>query len=251
MATEERLQILNMIASGKITAQQGVDLLSALEGEDDLQPALPTSELQPSEELQPLQDEVVRLEPIPPVVEAFSEPPAQQAAPETSDSPSSQAELTGFESLPENPSFDPRSEKWRKWWRIPLWIGVIATILTGILMFSIYSAGGFGFWFACSWFPFLISVAIVALAWASRSAHWVHIRIHQSPGERPQKIAISFPIPLSLMAWFLRTFRNKIPKMEGVNPDEMILVLNHVTPEKPFYVEVNEDDGEHVEVYIG
>jgi hypothetical protein len=39
--------------------------------------------------------------------------------------------------------------------------------------------------------------------------------------------------------------------MEGVNPDEMILALNHVTPDKPFYVEVNEEGGERVEVYIG
>jgi hypothetical protein len=118
-------------------------------------------------------------------------------------------------------------------------------------LYTIYNASGFTFWFACAWFPFLISVAIVALAWASRSAHWIHIRVHQSPGERPQNIAISFPIPLSLMAWFLRTFRSKIPNMQGVNPDEMILALNHVSPEKPFYVEVNEEDGERVEVYIG
>ena len=142
-------------------------------------------------------------------------------------------------------------KKWQGWWRIPMWIGVIATVLTGLLMYSIYNAGGFGFWFACSWFPFLISVAILALAWASRSAHWVHVRVHQPPGQRPQNIAISFPIPLTLMAWFLRTFRSKIPQMQGVNPDEMILALNHVTPDKPFYVEVNEESGQHVEVYIG
>ena len=118
-------------------------------------------------------------------------------------------------------------------------------------MYSIFRASGFGFWFACSWFPFLISVGIIALAWASRSAHWIHIRIKQPHGERLQKIAISFPIPLTLMAWFLRTFRGKIPGMEGTNTDEMILALHHVTPDKPFYVEVNEESGEHVEVYIG
>jgi uncharacterized membrane protein len=267
MVSEERLQILDMIAQGKITAQQGVELLNALEDEADLAGDLPANELAEEVETQPLQEpetrqgEVFQTEagqtefdpaaPLPPIVEAVTEPPAPEAASEASQPMGSQAIPAVIEDLPENPSFDPRAEKWRGWWRIPLWIGVVATVLTGLLLYSIYNAAGFNFWFACAWFPFMISVAIVALAWASRSAHWIHIRVHQRPGERPQNIAISFPIPLSLMGWFLRTFRSKIPNLQGINPDEMILALNHVTPEKPFYVEVNEGDGERVEVYIG
>jgi hypothetical protein len=276
MASEERLQILDMIAQGKITAQQGIELLNALEDEAGLAGNLPAGDLpedepaaveaQPPQEPETRQGEVLQTEtpqtetfqteaipaaPLPPIMEAVTETPAPEAASEASQPMGSQAIPAVIEDLPENPSFDPRAEKWRGWWRIPLWIGVIATVLTGLLLYSIYNAAGFNFWFACAWFPFMISVAIVALAWASRSAHWIHIRVHQHPGERPQNIAISFPIPLSLMGWFLRTFRSKIPNLQGVNPDEMILALNHVTPEKPFYVEVNEADGERVEVYIG
>jgi hypothetical protein len=265
MASEERLQILDMIAQGKITAQQGIELLNALDDEGDITGSLPTGELtaveaQPAQEPETRQAETLPVEtipeaPPPPAMETATKVETESPIPEmVSESPQpadSQASPAVIEEPPETPSFDPRAEKWRGWWRIPLWIGVIATILTGVLLYSIYNASGFTFWFACAWFPFLISVAIVALAWASRSAHWIHIRVHQSPGERPQNIAISFPIPLSLMAWFLRTFRSKIPNMQGVNPDEMILALNHVSPEKPFYVEVNEEDGERVEVYIG
>ena len=249
MADEERLQILDMIASGKISAQQGIELLNALDEEAAPASELPAGEVEPLEppdhpdEVTPLQtiatvaDEVPSFDPADPAPEPSET--AEQATPERSDN------------QPESLPFDPRMKKWQGWWRIPLWIGVIATILTGLLMYSIYQAAGFNFWFACSWFPFLISVAILALAWASRSAHWIHIRVRQRPGERPQNIAISFPLPLSLTAWFLRTFRSKIPGIEGVNPDEMIMTLNHVTPDKPFYVEVNEEGGEHVEVYIG
>jgi len=261
MASKERLQILDMVASGKITAQQGVELLSALEDEDDLAGSLPANELaggdtQPPQEPETRQSEVSQTEampaaPLPPVGEAVPKSPDPEAPVEASQPMSSQAIPAVIEDQPEAPSFDPLEKKWRGWWRIPLWIGVIATILTGLLLYSIYNAAGFNFWFACAIFPFMISVAIIALAWASRSAHWIHIRVHQRPGERPQNIAISFPVPLTLMGWFLRTFRSKIPNMQGVNPDEMILALNHVTPEKPFYVEVNEDDGERVEVYIG
>jgi hypothetical protein len=271
MVNEERLQILDMIAQGKITAQEGVQLLSALEESDDRAdqadragdlPAgvTPAGEVSPGEAHLPLEPVIPQAEAIPPatfppVMEAAAGtgnetriPDIASATPRPTDMP---PEPVVVEDLPESPSFDPRAEKWRGWWRIPLWIGVITTVLTGLLLYSIYNAAGFNFWFACAWFPFLISVAILALAWASRSAHWLHVRVHQRPGERPQNIAISFPIPLSLMGWFLRTFRSKIPKMQGVNPDEMILALNHVSPEKPFYVEVNEEDGERVEVYIG
>jgi hypothetical protein len=277
MASEERLQILDMIAQGKITAQEGIELLRTLEDEADLAgnisaedhpegDGLPADkpaavEVQHPQELETRQGEVFQTEapqieavpaaPLPPIIETDTEIPIPEAASEASQPMGSQATPAVIEDLPENPSFDPRAKKWRGWWRIPLWIGVIATVLTGLLLYSIYHAAGINFWFACAWFPFMISVAIVALAWASRSAHWIHIRVHQRPGERPQNIAISFPVPLTLMGWFLRTFRSKIPNIQGVNPDEMILALNHVTPEKPFYVEVNEEDGERVEVYIG
>jgi hypothetical protein len=277
MASEERLQILDMIAQGKISPQEGIELLRALEDEADVagnnaaedRPEgdhLPADELAAVEAQLPLetearqsdvfQTEAPQIEAVPaasfpPIIETVTETPIPEAAYEASQPISSQATPAVIEDLPENPSFDPRAKKWRGWWRIPLWIGVIATVLTGLLLYSIYHAAGFNFWFACAWFPFMVSVAIVALAWASRSAHWIHIRVHQRPGERPQNIAISFPVPLTLMGWFLRTFRSKIPKMQGVNPDEMILALNHVTPEKPFYVEVNDEDGERVEVYIG
>jgi hypothetical protein len=33
--------------------------------------------------------------------------------------------------------------------------------------------------------------------------------------------------------------------------DEMFKALENVTPDAPFYVEVDEGDGERVEVYIG
>jgi SHOCT-like domain len=295
MANEERLQILDMIAQGKISAQQGIELLRALDDEaspvEDFpmdestavaaQPtqtpdnlpvegqAVRQAEVIPAEALPPVMETAAQVEPeapafeqpvvvsqaevMPPVVETSpqTEIPSPEAAPNAPLPSESQTSPTIVEELPPAPSFDPKAAKWRGWWRIPLWIGVIATILTGILLYTIYNAGGFNFWFACAWFPFMLSVAIIALAWASRSAHWLHVRVHQRPGERPQNIAISLPIPLTLMAWGLRTFRSKIPNIQGMNPDEMILTLKHVSPEQPFYVEVNEDNGERVEVYIG
>ena len=119
-------------------------------------------------------------------------------------------------------------------------------------MYLAYIRSGFGFWFACTWFPFLLGVAVMAAAWASRTARWIHVRVHQEEDEWPRKIAISLPLPIRLIAWFLRIFRPHIPNMEGANLDQMILALEKTSPSAPMYVQVNEgENGERVEVYIG
>ena len=133
-----------------------------------------------------------------------------------------------------------------------MWVGVGITTISALFMYWAFSASGYGFWFACMWFPFLFGVLVMALAWSSRTSRWLHVRVHQKPGQKPERIAISLPIPLRLTAWFLRIFGHKIPNMGNTSLDEVIMALDATSPDAPFYVEVNEgDDGERVEVYIG
>jgi hypothetical protein len=221
MSEEERRQVLEMVQSGMITAEQGLELLKALQEEEDS---------------------------VPPMIEAGA---AASNAPEAADT-------TEAEDLPPSSRSGPPADlgksakKWRNYWWIPLWIGVGITTISAIFMYLAYEANGFSFWFACTWFPFLLGVLIMALAASSRTARWLHVRIQQEPGEHPQKIAFSFPIPIRLTSWFLRTFRHTIPGLNEVpKMDEMFTALENVTPEEPFYVEVDEGDGERVEVYIG
>ena len=222
MSEEERRQVLEMVQSGKITAEQGLELLRALQDDDEAQ-ALP-----------------------PPSADQAAGTAAESVqTPTPEDLPSSgQAEAP--------PELEKSAQRWRSWWWVPLWIGVGITVVSGILMFLAYQANGFSFWFACTWFPFLLGVAVMAMAASSRTARWLHVRIQQKPGETPRKIALSFPIPLRFTGWVLRTFRHTIPGLDNVpNMDEMLASLEKVTPEEPFYVQVDEDDGERVEVYIG
>jgi hypothetical protein len=144
-------------------------------------------------------------------------------------------------------------QQWKRWWVIPLWIGAGITVIGGLLMYWAFSASGFGFWFACSWFPFLLGVGLLALAWGSRTTPWLHVRVHQKSGQTPQKIAISFPIPIRLTAWGLRTFGHFIPQVNATGLDEVILALkDSADDDTPFYVDVDEgEDGERVRVFIG
>lgn len=234
---EERLHILGMIESGQISAEQGIALIQALEA-SEAAPALEEETSSPAD--------------------ATGEPPLVSSSPEvTSPAPPPPAEEV-FSPQPEDPQPQPAAspaspamQKFRHFWLIPLWIGIAITVGGAGLMYTAYRASGIGFWFACMWFPFLFGVFVLALAWATRNAPWLHVRVHQKPGESPQNIAISFPLPLRLSAWFLRIFRGRIPHMENTNLDEIVMGLENITPDHPFSVEVDEGDGERVEIYIG
>src|SRR5512136_2504411 len=123
----ERLQILEMIEKGVISASEGVRLLNSLQGEAG-EDAIST---------------------IPPTASATAEIPSPPLAPEVVEEPPApepKASSTPFE-------FDSGIKKWRRWWWIPLTIGIGITVTSGLLMFLAYQKSGFGFWFACLWFP--------------------------------------------------------------------------------------------------
>jgi len=149
----------------------------------------------------------------------------------------------------------PEMGKWRQWWLIPLWIGLGITIFGGLLMYWAYSAGGFTFWFFCAALPFTLGVIVAALASASRTARWIHIRVNTGHASRewPRKISLSFPLPIRLTAWFLRVFGQFVPDLKKTGVDELILAMEDTTsPENPLFVDVHEGEGgERVQVYIG
>jgi hypothetical protein len=220
----ERLQVLEMIESGVISAGEGARLLRALEGDNTAQVRL-TSKNEVGHPVEPISE-----------AESAPDPISNEVSP----------------AIPTQ-EFDASIERWRRWWTIPLWIGVGITAIGGLLMFWAYQSTGLSFWFGCAWLPFLIGLAVIVMAWGSRTARWLHVRVQQASSEWPRTIAFSFPLPIRLAAWFVRTFGRFIPQLDRAGLDEMILALGQTTSkENPFYVEVNEGDtGERVQVYIG
>ena len=225
MEESERLQILEMIEKGIITASEGVRLLNSLQGEAGDSETLLVSETSAWTSQQP---------------EKSPEPDV------TEEEPSPDSKSTSAQN-----EFNTEIKKWRQWWWIPLTIGIGITVVSGLLMFLAFENNSL-FWFGCLWVPFLLGVLVISLAAASRTARWLHVRIHQEPGEWPKTIAISLPIPLRFTAWIFRVFRPYIHGMDKTNLDEVILALEKTSPDQPFYVKVDEgEEGEKVEVYIG
>ena len=210
--SDERLEILEMIRQGKIKPEEGLKLIEAL------------SESWEAEDQEYLRAKEEMLYPPP---EADSDDPAP--------------EIT-FEEM----------DQWRRWWVIPFWIGVGITVLGGALMYWGWSAHGIGPGFVLAWIPFLIGLAIMALGWNSRTGPWIHIRIQQKPGESPQKISLSFPLPVRFFAWSIKTFSRWVPDMpEGV--EGVLLALGDYSPgDSPLSINVDDqEDGEKVNIYIG
>jgi len=247
VSDSERTKILEMIEDGSITAEDGLSLLNALDGtgESDqyIDPGVDDDPMQGlinqgtgsldsdgNEEAQFFVDSQ-------PVSSKTDEIDAEMEVLPTTTAPPDNEEL----------------QKWKRWWVIPLWVGAAVTVIGGLLMYWAFNANGYGFWFACAWFPFLLGVVLLAFAWNSRTAPWIHVRVHQAPGKSPRKIAISFPIPVRLTVWGLRLFGHRIPQLEGTSLDEVILALKDVSKDgTPLFVDVDDDeDGERVQVFIG
>lgn len=250
----ERMRILDLIESGQITAEQGLRQLAALTDLDEPEGEESASLAQgsPEENLSAGARQAVITQSQDSTTGADWSNTAQADWP-AGEAPASEPVQPEIVSEAQREDF----ERWKNYWMIPLWIGVGITIFGGLLMYWALESAGMGFWFFCATVPFIIGVLAMALGAQSRTAHWLHLRVQQPPGERPQRIAISFPIPIGLAAWFFRTFRYRIPGMDNVpvNIDEILTsVRDSTSPENPIYIRVDEDDdqaGEKVEIYIG
>jgi hypothetical protein len=212
MVDKAERKILDMVQEGQITAEEGLRLINAIGSRDKLSKA---------------QDQG-------PELDAVSQNEDNDAHPPQ---------------IPEEEK--QRMNRLKRWWVLPFGIGLLITILGVIWMYTGYLAQGFGWGFWLAWIPFLLGILIVAVSFHTSRSVWLHVRIRQSPGETPQRISISLPIPILLTRWFINAFGNRIPGLRDQPLDNYSEILENLSPEAPFYVHVNEDDGEEVEVFIG
>ena len=149
-------------------------------------------------------------------------------------------------------NFEDFAARWKTWWVIPLWIGAGVFVLGAIwIAWGNYSQRLF--WFYCGIFPLLLGLGVMLVAFWSRQARWLHVRIKSDKSGRKERIAISMPLPTHLVGWIIKTFGRKIPGLrEQPNViDTMPEIMAALDKNgDPLIVEVNGDDGEEVRVYI-
>ena len=141
-------------------------------------------------------------------------------------------------------------------WLYPTIAGAVVMALGAPLMALGLTGQAATFWsLFCGWIPFFVGLAILTLGVWSRTARWLHLRItNERSGKRA--FVLSLPLPLTLTAWVLKVARPFVPQLRETGVDETILSLRDGWGDKgddaPLVVDVHDDDeGEHVQVYIG
>ncbi len=159
----------------------------------------------------------------------------------------------GFERS-ETPDFENVKSRARRFAMIPLWTGIFIAVLSAWGIYSVQQTAGVNFWFFCLIFPLMLGVLLITLGAGGQSSKWLYVNVDRRHADDwPKNITLGFPLPLGLTAWFLRNFGHSIRGMRNTNVDEIIQVLDATGKSgEPFIVDVHDDeDGEHVQVYIG
>jgi hypothetical protein len=152
------------------------------------------------------------------------------------------------------PEFEAVKARARRFAMIPLWIGVFLTVLSAWGIYSIQERSGVNFWSFFLMIPLLLGVLLIGLGAGAQDSKWLYVNVDRRNAEDwPRNITLGFPLPLGLTAWFLRSFGHNIRGMQNTNVDEIIQILDATGKSgAPLIINANDnEDGEHVQVYIG
>jgi hypothetical protein len=136
--------------------------------------------------------------------------------------------------------------------RPPYWAYIALFGLGWTLLGASLTLRANGTWWLVLAIPFLlIGLAILTLGIASRGSTWLSVKISDSEGHH--KMALSFPVPLTLAAWGVGIARPFVPQLRDTAVDELILSLRegHSKGEVLLVDVVDDEDGERVQVRFG
>ncbi|MBN1661317.1 MAG: hypothetical protein JXA93_23185 [Anaerolineae bacterium] len=141
-------------------------------------------------------------------------------------------------------------ESWRRFWIWPFLAGGAVLLIGALILGLVYVASAAAGWRLCGWLPMIVGLVVMVLAWWSRTATWLHLRISER-GSRA--MAISLPLPLTLSAWVLRLIRPYVPQLRDTGVDELILALrDSKVSDEPLFIDVQDkEEGERVQIYLG
>lgn len=156
---------------------------------------------------------------------------------------------------PHAPEFEQVRKRAKFFALIPLWVGIISTVLIAWWMFSIQQHSGLNFWFFCLSMPLMFGILLIALGAGSQTSRWVYVNVDRSnQNDWPRNITIALPLPLGLVSWFLKNFGEHIEGLKNTSVDEILMAISMAKSiTDPLIVNVDESDegGERVQVFIG
>lgn len=150
----------------------------------------------------------------------------------------------------------PNMDKYRHFWKIPFIIALAFLLISGFWLRALYqsSEGAITFGFICVWSFFMLAFLVTLLTLFSRRAAWLHVRVKEKEGKR---IAISMPLPLGLATWGIKIARGFVDESTRAHlnmASEFIAAAKDELKQpgaRPLMIDVDDDDGDQVQVFIG
>lgn len=195
--TDERLQILQMVSDGVITAADAEKLLAALDS---------------------------------------SAPPKSTMAEDVTTQP---------------PTDTPDMRVFRRYWDYPFFVGIVLLGIAGLCVTNTSSTP----LLICGWSAFATAGLLTLAGWLSQWSPWVHVRIREHDGDR---ISFSLPLPLRLIGLLTRLVQPVVRRFAGAETGDnldmvasFLIMMEDLPGDEPIAIDVNDEDGDHIQVYVG
>ena len=147
----------------------------------------------------------------------------------------------------------PDMNKFRRFWRIPFLVAAGSLLLSTVGLALMYQSAGqvalIGF--MCVWSIFVVAFLATLLVLLARKAPWLHVRVQEQGG---RKIAISLPLPLRLANWGINIAKYYVPKEQAANLEMAAVFMSELSnnpDQEPIMINVDDDDGDKVQLYLG
>jgi len=157
--------------------------------------------------------------------------------------------------LPEAEPYEPPPDmkRFRRFWRIPFFIAGGSLLLSAFGLALMYQTTGqvalIGF--MCLWSIFVVALLATLIVLLARKAPWLHVRVQEKGGRR---IAISIPLPLRLAHWGIDIAKFYVPTDQAANLEMASAFMKGMTDDpdqEPIMINVDDDDGDRVQLYLG
>ncbi|MBN1680906.1 MAG: hypothetical protein JW966_11500 [Anaerolineae bacterium] len=149
------------------------------------------------------------------------------------------------------PAAAPDRRRFRRYWEYPVAIGLILLGASWLCAASVSPP----LLALCGWVFVAMAAVVVWVGIWSRWSPWVHVRVREQDGGR---FAFSLPVPVSLLGvlvwplkYIVRPFVDD-DTAENINMvTSLLLMMRGLPSDEPIIIDVDEEDGDKVLVYIG
>jgi hypothetical protein len=146
----------------------------------------------------------------------------------------------------------PDMRRFRRYWQYPFLVGVIMLGVAGLCA----SNTSLLLLQLCGWSVFALAALIAVIGWLSQWSPWIHVRVQERKGRR---FAISLPLPLSFVGWHLKLTKPLIRRYANEDAARyldmaaalLVTMDSGLLVDQPITIDVNEPDGDQVQVFIG